>query len=782
MKKYLLFIILFPLVAYGFNENIIWKAQWIAPPNNNVKDYGVYLFRNTFELNAVPDNFLINVSADNRYRLFINGQAVAFGPARGDLNHWNYETIDINKYLKKGKNTIAAQVHNAGAEKPMAQVTSQTAFILQGPDEYHSLLNTGEAKWSVIKDEGFRQIKLKWWEWAHGWYAIGGSDEFDASKHPWGWEYDDFIEKNWLKPAVIPQNNWKLIPRNIPLLEEKVERSLLVRSAEGITVSDDFLTGKIPLIIPKNTKASIIFDNQHLTEGFPEITVEKGKESEIKITYAESPFTPQGKKPNRNEIKGNLILGVNDIFHPDGGQKRFFRPFWYRTFRYIKMEIITKGEELVINDFHNLFTAYPFVEKAKFESSETTLKPIWDAGWRTARLCAFETYMDCPYYEQLNYEGDTRIQSLISLYISGDDRLMRSALEHFHNSRMASGLLQAAYPYMGVDKGPIIIPTYSLYFVDMVHDYYMYRGDTSFLKHFLPTIDASLHWFDQKIDATTGLLGPSPDWNYIDWTYEEMDDKIAKKGQSGIYSLIYADAMDRAAELYKAYGEKQKAEDLKQRSEKIKTAVKKLCFDEKRKLFADTPDKTLFSEQMNCMAIITGIIPEGEQTKLMQQVLKDTSLIKCSSYFKFYFFTALKKSGLGNDFLNHLNLWKNMLKAGLTTFSEIGNTSTDRSDCHAWSAHPGMEFLSVIAGIEPESPAFKRIKIQPSPCGLNWFKSEMPHPDGIISLEMKKIKSGGYTADINIPGRSEGNFIWNGKIIPLKSGHQQLILTTTKVK
>ncbi len=45
---------------------------------------------------------------------------------------------------------------------------------------------------------------------------------------------------------------------------------------------------------------------------------------------------------------------------------------------------------------------------------------ILNTGWRTARLCAHETYMDCPFYEQLQYGGDARIQMLVSLYTTGD--------------------------------------------------------------------------------------------------------------------------------------------------------------------------------------------------------------------------------------------------------------------------------------------------------------------------------------------------------------------------
>ena len=69
-----------------------WKAQWITHPTESLLDYGVFHFRKAFELKEQPQEFIINISADNRYRLFVNGKAVCFGPARADLEHWSFES------------------------------------------------------------------------------------------------------------------------------------------------------------------------------------------------------------------------------------------------------------------------------------------------------------------------------------------------------------------------------------------------------------------------------------------------------------------------------------------------------------------------------------------------------------------------------------------------------------------------------------------------------------------------------------------------------------------
>jgi alpha-L-rhamnosidase len=78
-----------------------WNAQWIGL--NNPLDpgtgYGVYYFRKNINIAGIPARFIIHISADNHYKLYVNGKMVSDGPARGDLYNWNYETVDIAKLL-----------------------------------------------------------------------------------------------------------------------------------------------------------------------------------------------------------------------------------------------------------------------------------------------------------------------------------------------------------------------------------------------------------------------------------------------------------------------------------------------------------------------------------------------------------------------------------------------------------------------------------------------------------------------------------------------------------
>ena len=501
-----------------------WKARWISHPTESLVDYGVFHFRKSFELKEQPKEFIINISADNRYRLFVNGKAVCFGPARADLEHWTYESIDIAPFLKMGNNLLAGVVWNFGDLKPWAQFSIKTAFIIQGNSPLEEIVNT-DTSWKVIRDEAYSPAPASSKETSGQFVVVGPCDRVDAALYPWNWETPGYDDHSWLTPRTLdaahPRGvgtdiNWELTPRTIPLMEQIQQKFTTIRRTSGETVPEGFIEGKAVWTIPANKKVIVLFDQANLTTGYPELIVSKGKGSTIRLTYSESLFDSEGAKGNRNEIEGKYILGYSDFFLPDGAAERLFRPLWFRTWRYLQIEIETGGDPLAINSFSSEFTAYPLKENAVFDSDQPDLKKIWNVGWRTARLCANETYFDCPYYEQLQYIGDTRIQSLISLYVSGDDRLVRNAISDFNESVFYEGLTRSRYP----SANPQIIPPFSLYWVDMVNDYWTLRDDPEFIKKFLPGIESVLGWFTIRIDKETGMLGVVEYWNFVDWAIE----------------------------------------------------------------------------------------------------------------------------------------------------------------------------------------------------------------------------------------------------------------------
>ena len=784
LKATFAFLLLgFLLHAQEVNPSLLnngWPATWITCPDVPQRDYGVYHFRKTINLDKKPEKFIVNVSADNRYRLFVNGKAVCSGPARGDLYNWYFETIDIAPYLQSGTNTIAALIWNMGVHAPVAQISNQTAFVLQGNTDAEKAINTGDG-WKVFHNTSYTPCSTDNGSRLRTYMVIGPGDQVDASQYPWGWEQAGYNDAAWLPIKKIANpvpvgygsdNLWTLQPRNIPLMREQMQRINLVRKSSGIEINADFLKGNHSVTIPANQTVSVLLDQSFNTVAYPELIVSRGKGASVKMTYAEALFAPDGSKGNRNEIDGKTIKGNFDIFLPDGGEKRVFRPLWFRTYRFIQLEITTKDQPLVIDDLYGSSTGYPFSVKASFTSNDASLQKIWDIGWRTAQLCAGETYFDCPYYEQLQYEGDTRIQSLISLYVTGDDRLMRKAILDFYHSRVPEGLTQGRYPSSRLQ----VIPPFSLFWVSMVHDYWMHRKDEKFVSDFLIPITGVLDWFEKKIDPSKQMLGPMKWWSFVDWNlaFPGGTPDGAMDGNSSIVTLQYVNTLQQAAELFAFFGKTHEADHYKKLAANLSKATYTNCFDAKKGEMANTPLKNTFSQHASIMAVLTGCVPATETKKVMQKVLDDVSLSKATFYYRFYLNRALKKAGMADLYYSQLTPWRGMIDNGLTTFAE--NPDPTRSDCHAWSSSPNYDFLATICGIVPASHGFATVLIEPALGELQQASGIMPHPDGDISVSLQRKGKEGIEAQVNLPGKLTGEFVWQGKTIKLTGGKQKINL------
>jgi alpha-L-rhamnosidase len=778
-----------------------WTGAWIACPGAPERDPGVFRFRKVVEVAAVPSRFVVHVSADQRFVLQVNGGRVGIGPSRGDILFWRFETFDLAPYLKPGANLLSAIVWNWGTQAPAAQITDRTGFVVQGDGALEQAANT-DTSWECAPEpghqawpEGMKVFRVE----APQYVVVGPGERLDAAQYDWDWAAlpaPGATRRGRWAPAVVSAvasprtiregpgyqltpDGRLLVPDELPPMEYRPAPAGAVVKSEGASVEGFPETG--PARIPANAKATLLIDRRTLVTAYPELAFSGGRGAHVRIGYQEALLEPGDRwlKGPRDEFEGKRFVGYSDEVVPDGGKGRVFHSLWWRTWRYMKIDVETAAEPLTLDRLDVHYTGYPFEERGRFDVGDATLGRVWEVGWRTARSCAHETYVDCPYYEQLQYVGDTRIQALISYAVAGDDRLARQAVDSFERSRRSEGITYSRYP----SAPEQFIPPFSLLWVGMVHDFWEWRDDPAFVRRQLAGTRTVLDWFAER-QRTDSLLGRLPWWSFLDWCddFEAGVPPQEADGGSIPLSLQLALALREAGDLEAALGDPERAARHRARADAIVEAVRKAAWDGGRGLVADTPARRTFSQQANILALLAGAVPAGQEKAVLDRILAmprpsikkagatGDGVALASVYFRFYLSRVLEKLGEGDRYLPELEPWREMLEVGLTTFAEIPDASV-RSDCHAWSAHPDYDLLRIVAGIKPGSPGFRTVRVEPHLGTLGHLEAALPHPSGPISVSYRRDGTA-LEAKITLPPGLTGEFAWRGSVRPLKPGEQ----------
>jgi alpha-L-rhamnosidase len=764
-------------------------------PSVQPQEHAVILFRRNFELQDKPSSFIIHLSADNHYRLFVNGKYVLRGPARGDLSHWFYETVDIAEYLKAGRNVLAAEVINWGPKRSFTFFSQMTSFILQGGSENEKIVNTEAGKWKCFHNKAISAKNVDWMNDRStidfGLYVGNPTDSVRADLYPWGWEKADFDDSIWL-PAkwcdiaggrdqqyaggILYSGGKLLIPRRTAILKERKVLFSTVRRMSGLNMNDGFIKEKGSLIIPPKSNFSVLIDQQYETMGYPEMNVSGGEKSVIRVMYAENMIVDnKSSKGDRNDIEGKRLVGLKDIFIPDGGKNRLFKPTYIRAFRFIQLDIETGNEPLTINEYYNVECRAPLELKASFASDNKDFDWIMEAGWRTVSLCSQDMLLSDAAYEQMQYTGDSRVHNLSLLTLSGDDRLTRNALIQFDQSRIPEGLTYACYP----NPFHLIIPSYSLIWIDQVYDYMLWKDDKEFIASLEPGIMNVLDWFERRRQSN-GLLGKIEWWGALAWPrhYINGEPPDIYKGNNTLYTLHYAYTLRHAAEVLSFLGKTKESDNLRNRADEICSSVNRLCKNTEGFYTESISDKRI-SQITNILAVLSEAVKGDEANALMTKLLEPADWFgQVDLFLHLYLFEAINKTGLQEHFSGELSEWLLMKKRGMTTFAEVPlewGEENQRSECHPWSSSPNYFFFRTVCGIKALAPGHRQIEIAPSFNNLTRIDAIYPHVLGDIKMSLVR-KASGIEGYIILPEGINGIFIWGNKRSELKEGKNLISL------
>ena len=737
-----------------------FSAQWIWKSKEPRVCKEALYFRKSFTINNI-EKTEICVSADSRYRLYINGIYIATGPQKGDRFRKYYDVLDVTAYLRQGSNTVAAEVLHypndyRGAMNfhtgPISLVNgSRGGFWLECTACPQMNTNT---EWLCCDNVSRRFVEAKQSKYA------GDMEEIDGAAALPCW-CDPKAPEDAFSPCVVvaPPDNarlggvlyeWQLTKRDIPLLYERPIQPIGCTKSGGDAELRPLLERAVT--VPPHCTAFVDIDMGELVNAYVRLSMETSAAGGcVTLCYGECyQFLGHDGLPVkrvRDDANGD-IFGEEDTYYVGQGTQ-VYEPFEFRVFRYLRLTVKTKDVPVTLTGLSFRLTGYPLKKTGGLTAADPTVQRLWDVSVRTLERCMLDTYVDCPYYEQMQYTMDTLIQAQLTYPLSADDRLIRRALYDFHSTLRPDGLIAGNAP-AAFDQ---LIPVFALYFVDLVGDHYRYFGDVTLVRQYLPTIMRILDYFGSHTDPSDGLVGDVGYWNFVDWV-------DAWRGNHGcpltgendrlyIYSLVYAYALRRAVELFCAAGMEAQCKQYLQQYQQLTDRAKQLIRDPMRGYYRTHKNEAVFSQHAQVWAVLSGCA-EGEEAKqLMRACMQDSNLLKCSYSMQFFLFRALELAGVYDEFPEKWAPWRRLLEQHVTTWPE--DFVNQRSDCHGWSAVPLYELVHVVLGIRPDTPGFASLVIAPQDTSLGDISGSVATPRGLIRVRREVAADGKVTCVIRLP-------------------------------
>lgn len=676
---------------------------------------------------------------DTRYQLYLNGHLVCEGPCQGSEYVTYYETEDLTPYLVEGKNRLEAKVLYV-TEGYFISVyrRSHPAFWLDG------------------------QLT------ANGYTVSFGTDD------SWGCEREDaagFMGYPSLHTSIPPFEDWSGASVRTPVPVVGMYTPNIGHSCYNLFgLSETYVLEPrpIPSMETESYKAMkpirhgegfAEFDSEMYTTAKISFTFKAKAGTRVRLVYAEC-YTVEDE--NGNRYKGmrdayddptGQMSGAFDILTATGNEQTFL-PFWYRAFRFVRVEF--EDADIEIKAFTYGRYHYPLDKAGQFECSNERFNRMWEISRNTVFCCMHEMYVDCPYYEQQQYDMDSALEMLFTMRMSADYRMPFKSITDLAHSQMADGMIQANYPSICVQ----IIPDFTLFWILMLRDYLRYAGSSpeelARIRALSGTVDKALEGFEPYMTAE-GLIGVTPYWHFVDWVpgWEIGVPTGGDKEPITVTSFMYAAALKAAAEMCEATGRPGLGADYRARAENMIAHVKKHCYDEEVGLFRNTPGTKEYSQHTTLWAILSGAVTGDEAGALVDRTFDGhVPVAVCSFSMSHYMFRALELANRYEYAPRQLAGWEKMLDLHCTSWCE--NPDSPRSECHGWSSAPIYEFSEMVLGVYPTANGYKSVRIKPyvDGFGLDWAKGTVPTPYGVITVAWEK-KDGVWTLDVSLPKGAE---------------------------
>ena len=618
-------------------------SRWMRPQAG--EDCQLAIMRNEIECSA-ETIFKFRYSADRFCSIFIDGNLVAHGPELGCPDRWYFQ--DVEYPLSPGKHIIDARVCMFSTDlAPFRTLSIAPGFYF----ENLSGAIVGEWKYTPLTGKFQRSA----WDW-------GGAPKVSAAL-----------------PEVTENTRWHEV--------EYFEDNRILHAPD----LPSCLQGEITEFSRKDAagKTMVIFDDYECFIGTYRF---RGK-GKVKISHAETPYLDDRcymyyLKGNKGERNGSFFHCDPNIFEIDGEAE--WSDYTWISGRYL---IIQYDESVEIVSLALRRWGYPMTMPA-FPEADGKYLELLKKSFTTLRNCSHDIYLDCPYFDQMMYSGDTLAEIAATLAVAPECKLPEKTLRFFAMSQNPDGSIVARYPC----KDPELnggIPSYTAYYLISFACFSCWKNDSPLIKELWQNVAKAAEYIISGIDSD-GLWKPGR-WMLLDWVHSWYNGIPAGGGQfNSEMNLLAALALKKVAATGRHAGYIKEAERWKKYSEKLLSAAYEHFFNPQRGLFANDIEKKYYAEHSQVLALLL------KRDERIIHALHCETLAGCGSFFSFFYLEACFEQNLPELFRRKIDEWINIASHGLKTLpEEFGNP---RSDCHGWGAHLLYHHFASVLGNRPSLP------------------------------------------------------------------------------
>ena len=602
---------------------------------------------------------VLKISADDYYKLYINGTYVTEGPASAYHMHYFYNELDVTKYLHEGENTFAVLTYYHGkiCNSFMSGDLRQMLWFELSLDDQVTLVS--DEQWKCKYHSGYTACG------SYG-YEIGFAECYDASSLDTHFYAKDYDESGFVSAKRNRYPQWTLFKQSTKQIDVyEIEPEAIEQREFGLYIT-----------LPTEAVGSLTF---HAKGNFGDVvTIRCGEE-----LNADGSVRFDMRCYCRYEEKMILSGGEDEMSNYD-----------YKAFRYAELHF---PKHVTVSNIKMRVRHYPFEQKYFYNTDNAKLKSVLDLCVNTIKHGTQEYYIDCPTREKGVYLGDLMISGRAQAILTGDTTLLKHTVDSFKATTfICPGLITTS-----VCSQMQEIADYALEVPAVLAWIYSIDGDLEWLRSCVPMIQGIYDYF-KRYENSEGLIEDITEkWNLVDWPDNLRDgyDFVIKDpidtglGPHNVINAFWYGFKIAMEEVYSILGI---ACDLE--TEKTKRGYVDTFYSAELGIFTDTGNSTHAAVHSNLFALLFGLADHDDALKYrIIELIKHKRLTSMGVYVAYFALAALKRAGeyaLCEELACDEGAWLNMLREGATTTFEAWGKDQkwNTSLFHPWATAPLIVF------------------------------------------------------------------------------------------